>query len=278
MKRVVLSALTGALCGVLVPMCAQAEPRPRWELGLGVGSARVPDYRGSDEHGHYTLPFPYLIYRGDVIKADREGARAQVLGLDNLHLDFNLSLSNPVSSDNNRARAGMPDRPAVIEAGPSLDWRIYLSEDERVKLRFRVPVSYGITVGSGMGGNGWVAAPRFALELRDVLGFKGYTWSGQMGPLYGTRQRHAWYYEVAPQYATAERPAWRARGGYGGMSFSTALTTRINQFWVGAYARYDNLAGAAFMDSPLVKTKHYTVVGLGVSWVMWQSSEMVSQD
>ena len=29
---------------------------PRWELGLGLAGARVPDHRGSDEHGHYTCP------------------------------------------------------------------------------------------------------------------------------------------------------------------------------------------------------------------------------
>ena len=271
-------ALAWVLCGLSVCGAAKAEPRPRWELGLGMGSARVPDYRGSDEHGHYNLPFPYVVYRGDVIKADRDGARAQVFGLDNLHLDLNLGLSNPVSNSDNRARAGMPDRPWVVEVGPSLDARLYLSPDDRVKLRFRVPLSYGITLGSDVGGNGWQAAPRFALEVRDVLGFDNYTWLAQAGPLFGTRQRHAWYYEVAPAYATPGRPAYRAKGGYGGMSFVTGLSTRIDRFWVGGFLRYDNLAGAAFADSPLVKTRHYTAVGIAVSWVIAQSAEMVEQD
>lgn len=266
------------LMGLLVPESVQAESRPRWELGLGVGSARVPDYRGSDEHGHYTLPFPFLVYRGDVIKADREGARAQVLGLDGLHLDLNLGLSNPVSSGGNRARAGMPERPAAVEVGPSLDARLYLSKDERVKLRFRVPLSYGVTLGSNIGGNGWQAATRLALDVRDVMGAKGYNWSLQGGPLFATRQRHAWFYDVAPAFATPDRPAYRAKGGYGGMSLSTGLSTRIERVWIGAYLRYDNLAGAAFADSPLVKTRHYTAVGVAASWVFAQSQEMVDVD
>jgi outer membrane protein len=271
-------ALPWALCGLAVHGSAQAEPRPRWELGLGIGTARVPDYRGSDEHGHYTLPFPYLVYRGDVIKADRDGARAKVLGLDNVHVDLNVGLSNPVSNDSNRARAGMPDRPWVVELGPSLDARLYLSEDERVKLRFRLPVSYGIAVGSQWGGNGWQAAPRFALEVRDVLGFKSYTWTAQAGPLFGTRQRHAWYYDVAPAYATPDRPAYRAKGGYGGTSLVTGLSTRFDRIWVGGFVRYDNLANAQFEQSPLVKRQHYTAVGIAMSWVIAQSSEMVDND
>lgn len=267
-----------AVAGLLASQPAWAELRPRWELGLGIGSAQVPDYRGSDEHGHYTLPFPYLVYRGDVIKADRDGARAQVLGLDGLHLDLNLGLSNPVSSSGNRARAGMPERPTAVEIGPSLDARLYLSEDERVRVRFRVPLSYGITLGSKWGGNGWQTAPRLALDVRDVLGAKGYNWSVQAGPLFASRQRHAWFYDVAPAYATPDRPAYRAKGGYGGMSLTTGLSTRIQRVWVGGFVRYDNLAGAAFADSPLVKTRHYTAFGVAASWVIAQSQEMVDVD
>jgi outer membrane scaffolding protein for murein synthesis (MipA/OmpV family) len=266
------------LSGLIIARPVQAEPKPRWELGLGIGSARVPDYRGSDEHGNYTLPFPYLVYRGDVIKADRDGARAQVLGMENLHLDFNLGLSNPVSSSGNRARAGMPERPTVIEVGPSLDARLYLSEDERVRLRFRIPVSYGIALGSKVSGNGWQANPRLTLDVRDVLGASGYNWSANIGPVFASRQRHAWYYDVAPAYATPDRPAYRAKGGYGGMSFTTGLSTRIDRVWVGAYLRHDALGGAAFIDSPLVKTRHYTVVGIAASWVIAQSLEMVDVD
>jgi len=139
-------------------------------------------------------------------------------------------------------------------------------------------MSYGITVGSKWGGNGWQAAPRFALEVRDVLGAKGYTWSGQVGPLFGTRQRHAWFYDVASAYATPDRPAYSAKGGYGGTSLSTSLFTRIDRMWIGGYARYDNLAGAKFVDSPLVKTRHYTALGIAVSWVFARSSEMVDVD
>ena len=45
------------------------------------------------------------------------------------------------------------------------------------------------------------------------------------------------------------------RAGYGGTEFLAALWKRFANFWVGAFVRYDNLAGAAFVDSPLVRTR-----------------------
>ena len=53
--------------------------KPIWELGGGVASARLPQYRGSDEYSVYTLPFPFFIYRGEWLKATRDGVRTVFL-------------------------------------------------------------------------------------------------------------------------------------------------------------------------------------------------------
>jgi len=45
--------------------------------------------------------------------------------------------------------------------------------------------------------------------------------------------------------------------------------------WVGAFVRYDNLRGAAFQDSPLVRRTSGVTAGFGVSWVLDTSSELV---
>jgi outer membrane protein len=48
--------------------------------------------------------------------------------------------------------------------------------------------------------------------------------------------------------------------------------------WVGGFVRYDSLNGAAFADSPLVKSRSYVAGGVGVAWVLGQSSERVKVD
>jgi outer membrane protein len=50
---------------------------------------------------------------------------------------------------------------------------------------------------------------------------------------------------------------------------------RYPKFWVGAYMRYDTLAGAAFIDSPLVQRKSYWTAGFGFSWMIARSSQLV---
>jgi outer membrane protein len=272
-RNLLLSSVAG-----LLALGACADERPRWEAGLGLAALSLPDYRGSDERRTYALPLPYFVYRGDILKADREGARAQLIGLDSMHVDLNVGASVPVSSKDNAARAGMPNLAGTLEMGPALDATLYESADERYRLKFRLPLSYGIKLNGRMGGNGWQAAPKLNLDIRNLMGVNGMTVGLSGGPLYTTRHRNAYFYDVAPQYVRANRPAYQSSGGYAGAHMIASLSKRFDKVWAGAFVRCDNLNGAKFADSPLVKTRSYVMYGLGVAWVMGQSSEMVHVD
>jgi len=54
---------------------AQAEQLPLWEAGLGATVISFPHYRGSDERRSWVLPFPYVVYRGEFLKADERRVR-----------------------------------------------------------------------------------------------------------------------------------------------------------------------------------------------------------
>jgi hypothetical protein len=45
-------------------------------------------------------------------------------------------------------------------------------------------------------------------------------------------------------------------------------------WFLGAFARYDWLDGAAFVKSPLVETRRYFATGFAVAWVFGASKEM----
>jgi len=68
---------------------------------------------------------------------------------------------------------------------------------------------------------------------------------------------------------------YEASGGYAGTQFISALSKRFPKFWVGAYARYDTLSGASFLESPLVQRKSYMSGGIGISWIISKSSQLV---
>ncbi|WP_290661225.1 MipA/OmpV family protein [Aquabacterium sp.] len=255
------------------------DMKPLWEWGLGAAALSLPDYRGSDESRGYALPLPYLVYRGKVLKANREGASAQLFNGPRVKLGLNASASLPVSSQRNRAREGMPSLAGSVEIGPALDVHLLQSANGEVRLNFRLPVSGGVTLGHGdMSSTGWQTAPHLNVDVANVAGWSGWNLGALVGPIYADRRRNAYFYDVAPQYARADRPAYAGRGGYAGSQFTAALSKRFDRFWVGAFVRYDTLQGAVFDDSPLVRKKSYLAGGLGMSWVFGQSSTLVAVD
>ena len=64
----------------------RAEPLPQWEFGLGATAFTLPDYRGSDERRGYVFPLPFLVYRGESVRVDRQGVRGIFFESDRVQL------------------------------------------------------------------------------------------------------------------------------------------------------------------------------------------------
>lgn len=270
-----MGGLLAAACFAAATTCAYAEPKPLWEAGAGVGALVLPDYRGSDESRAYVLPFPYIIYRGDFFKADREGVRAEFLDTDRIKFEFAFGASQPVRSSSNKARDGMPDLKGSFEVGPSLSINLLRSADRSSRLDLRIPVSTGVTLGGGFQGIGWQTSPRLNLDLSDVAGFTGWNLGVAAGPIFQSRKRDAYFYDVPGDYVRPDRPAYRSSGGYAGSQVLMALSKRFERVWVGGYLRADTLKGASFEDSPLVRRHSAFSAGIGVAYVFGQSARMV---
>lgn len=270
-RRLSLTALLFACCAGH----AFAAEKPLWELGAGISALSLPDYRGSDQTSLYAIPFPYLVYRGEFLKADRHGIRGTFFGRDRIELNLSLGASLPVNSDDNRARQGMPDLQPTVEFGPSLDLNLWRTPDRRTRLNLRLPVRTAVTVKGGMDDIGWVFSPRINLDIADIAGLAGWNMGLLAGPMYGSERNHDYFYAVAPQYATVGRPAFDAKGGYAGSQFMMTASKRYPKYWLGAFVRWDSLEGAVFADSPLVKSEDYFAAGAGIAWILGESSTRV---
>ena len=254
---------------------ACAAEKPLWELGIGMSALYFPDYRGSDESSFFAIPFPYVVYRGTFLKADKDGIRGAFFNSDRIELNASVGASVPVSSSNNRARHGMPDLQPTVEFGPSLDLNLWRTDDRRYKLDLRLPVRAAVTVIGGMDYAGWEFSPRLAFDITDVAGHDGWNLGMLAGPMYGSERSHDYFYSVAPQYATADRPAFDAKAGYAGSEFLMSLSKRYPKYWLGAFVRWDSLNGAVFADSPLVRSENYFAAGVGIAWILRESSTLV---
>lgn len=271
-RRLTLATLL--LAGLSAGHACAAE-KPLWELGIGISALSFPDYRGSDESSLYAIPFPYLVYRGTFLKADRNGIRGTFFDSDRIELSVSVGASLPVNSDDNGARHGMPDLQPAVELGPSLDLNLWRTPDRHTRLDLRLPVRTAVTVKEGMHDIGWVFSPRLNLDIIDVAGLAGWNLGLLAGPMVGSERNHEYFYSVAPQYASAARPAFDAKGGYAGSQFLMSVSKRYPKYWLGAFARWDSLKGAAFADSPLVKREDYFAAGVGIAWILGESSTRV---
>lgn len=272
--RIRVGTLAAALlAGMFCSIAGRANEAPLWEFGLGAGAIAFQDYRGSNTTHAYPLPVPYIVYNGKFLKADRDGVRGTLFNQDWVEINLSFNLTTPVRND--RERSGMPELRSTVELGPSFDFHLYKSDDRRVKLDLRMPLRAAATVEASPRIIGWTFSPRLNLDLKDPFGLPGWNLGLLVGPLFADRRYHDYYYSVAAQFATAQRAEFNAQGGYAGTQTLAALSKRYPKFWVGAYMRYDTLAGAAFVDSPLVQRKSYWTGGFGFAWMIQRSARTV---
>ena len=268
-----VSKLLGVIAACACAGTAMSKDEPLWEVGLGAGGVAFEDYRGSNTVHAYPIPVPYFLYNGKFLKADREGVRGTLFNQDKLEINLSFNLTTPVRND--RIRNGMPDLRSTVEAGPSFDLHLFRSDDEKIKFDLRMPLRAAMTVEASPKIIGWTFTPRFNLDIGDPFGVVGWNLGLLAGPLFADRRYDNYFYSVAPQFATATRPEFQASGGYAGTETLAALSKRFPKFWVGAYMRYDTLAGASFLDSPLIQTRRYWTAGIGFAYMIRQSSRMV---
>lgn len=268
-------SLIALLACCLLPTSAYAEERPLWELGAGVTALQLPAYRGSAETRTDVLPIPYLVYRGEHVKADKDGVRGVLFDSDRFEVNLSLAASPPVDSDNVKVRQGMPSLHSSLELGPSVDITLWQSSGHDAKLKLFVPLRAAMTLERDPKYIGWQFTPRLNLDVANPLGQAGWTVAVVGGPVFGSREQHDYFYGVSPQYATASRPVFDAKSGYAGMQVLSALWKRFPSFWVGGFARYDDVRGAVFENSPLVTQKSGFSGGIAITWVLAQSKQRV---
>lgn len=204
--------------------------------------------------------------------------RGSFFDSDRLDLTVSAALSPPANSDDIAARTGMPDLKATFEIGPQIDLTLWRSASRARFVKLLLPLRAAFTVEGSPKDIGWVFHPKLNLDITDLPGLPGWNLGLLAGPLFGDQRQHAYYYSVAPQYASAARPAYEAGAGYAGMQYLAAVSKRFPSYWVGAFVRYDNLGGATFADSPLVRQKDYVAGGIAITWILGESSTRVKVD
>jgi MipA family protein len=245
--------------------------QPLWELGLGLGGLSMPQYRGSDQNLNWILPVPYVTYRGDFFRSDNEGTRAVLLDSEGLDVDISVDGTPPVKSKDSRARTGMRDLSATFEIGPNVN--VLLTKGSFWKAELRMPFRAAFAAQKNPQAIGWTFTPVVNVDMA----LSGWDVGLQAGPVAGSRSFHGYFYGVDAASAAAGRPAYTAAAGYGGFYATAAASRRLGDWYLASYVRLDNVSGARFAASPLVKQSNNWQAGLVLSWV-FKASEARAPD
>jgi outer membrane scaffolding protein for murein synthesis (MipA/OmpV family) len=272
--RVVLW-LFACLC---VPWSAHAEHLPLWELGIGIGSLHTPHYRGSDSEADLLLPFPYVVYRGSFLQVDsEEGVRGRLFNNEGVRIDLSLAGNVPVPDTDEGARSDMDALDPLLEIGAELIIDLWSASERDHGISFNVPLRLVYSVGDPLlEYQGVTLSPYLNYIIRQEDQGLLWRYNASVGPVFANSRYHDYFYQVDPEFVTPQRPEYHADSGYGGSRVTLSVTRHAQKFMIGAFARYDNLDGAVFEDSPLVETREYFVFGMVFAWILGASDETVA--
>ncbi len=262
-------ALLGFFGSNLYAAESTATEEPKIELGIGLAVQSLRDYRGSSHHQTNGLPFPYIVYRGDIIELDRDTAKGKLFSTENVELALSADASYTEDSKNNPLRAGMDSIDPTFELGPSLELNLS-GEDLDHGWLVRLPVRgvFAVDV-PNIRQVGWLANPKLTYKHPDLWSNTNFKFD--TGFLYGDSKYHEYLYGVPLANATPDRPAYEADAGYSGAFIKLGLDRRIDNWWLKGYLRYDNLSGSENTNSPLYETDHYVSIGFAVARILWES-------
>ncbi|MEH8022160.1 MipA/OmpV family protein [Rheinheimera metallidurans] len=240
--------------------------KPSFAIGIGATYAQLPDYLGSAVNQHYLLPFPYIVYQSDKVKLNQTEAIGELFQSGAWSLSLSMAGALRVNSADNPYRQGMPDLLWIGEIGPTLDYNI--SQTNTSQLALRIPLRKAVATDlQHWQSVGWRLEPhiRWHKSLTNRVQL-----SSQLAGIWSTAQYHQYLYGVEPLYATEQRHEYRAVDGFSGWRLSSGLSWRYKSWWLGGFARYDNLQQASFRDSPLVQRRHNVSFGLAFAWIFNQ--------
>ena len=249
---------------------AQAK-LPLWEAGVFgiVGSQQA--YPGSKQQVQSGIALPFLIYRGDWLRAEQGGVGIRALHNATTEIDIGFAGSFGSAPRDNDARRGMPRIGTLGELGPRVKWDLGPAPGGG-RWRAALPLRAVLDVSHGFDYRGIAFEPDVGWGARTAGGW-GY--GANLGLMIGTQRLADTFYGVAPEFVTPTRPFYEAKAGLIATRLTFNVGTALAPDWrFFAFARVDTVKGAANRSSPLVDKPTGASMGVGLAWTGWRSDSL----
>ena len=258
------------------PALAQTRPAadlPLWEVGVGGFGVSQQAYPGASEQVRRALALPFVIYRGEYLRVDRETLGLRAVNQPLYEVDIGFAGAFGSRAGDSEARRGMPELGTLVEFGPRLKLNLgSVNDDGRLRAEFALRGVFDLD--DKFRNKGVSFEPRLVWEQR---GGGNWRYGASVGALFGNRKLADTFYAVAPADVLPGRPAYSAESGLIalrlGVNASREITPDLRLFLFG---RLDSVAGAANRASPLVQKTTGASVGIGLAYTFARSSRRAS--
>ena len=272
--RVTFAACCAALSTLAVAQGPAGSAPPLWELGgvaLGVSQSAYP---GADQQVNRALALPYFVYRGDVLRADRDTAGIRAMKTETFELDVGFAGAFGAGTETIEARQGMRKLGTMVELGPRLKWDLGAGPAGG-RLSAEFPARAVLDLSDKAAHRGWSLEPKLTYSNRTASGWR---YSASVSAIVADTRLAQTFYEVRSSEATAASPAYTAESGLVSWRFGTAFSRSLARDWnLFGFARLETVAGAANESSPLVRRSSGASVGVGVAYT-WMRSDRAAFD
>lgn len=255
------------------------QEKPRWEFGIGGGYLDGFDYPGSKDPNQRTIVLPYFIYRSPRLRVGAGGVNTIAIENPRVKLDWSIAGSLSSASEDNSARAGLPNLDYLFEIGPQLVVNLYDRDVVGVgriqgqwsgKIRAVFSTDF-----SSIESQGFVGANTLRLNVRNIRGWPIGFFSS-LTSTYAGEEIQDYYYEVAPGFENANRALFDASAGYLGTTLRLALGGNIHRsVRLFAGVNIGVFDGAKNSESPLFETTRSSGFAVGFVWTIKQSQDQI---
>lgn len=254
------------------------EQKPLWEVGVAGAVVYGPDYPAAGESRSNQLVLPYFIYRGEVIRAGEDGLiKAHAFEDERWELDISVDGAFSADSDDNDAREGMDDLDYLLGIGPEIKYHIYRTDNGQrdLTLEFQLRSVFSTDL-SNLKQRGYAFETQLRYEHKRLFD-RNIKFVGSVGPVWATEKLMDYFYQVDERDVTPTRTQFDANGGYLGTDLSIGLVfdflEKRGRIFVGGQASFHQQAENE--DSPLFRDDTTFGVGVGFSYRLYQSDEVV---
>lgn len=249
--------------------------KPLYEIGGGFAYFTVPNYPGSKNSSFRFIPFPLAIYRGNVLRADEDGARARLMNSKVYELGFSGGFNFPIKSSENNIREGMPDTDALVGLGPAIIFKLRKTPTQKINAAVAFRSNFEFKNMDHVTERGILIEPyiRFWLKSSPKSPLTYFT-SVSFG--YADSKYNSFFYSVPFEFKSNVRGQYRAKAGIVDTSVALALNYDFSQkVSIFTGIAHSTLAYSANNKSPLIESSENYIALFGLTWLFEESQIMV---